>query len=44
MHDLKSLWFKVNPIHTGGGGGGGGRGVIHLQASKFLRILKQNKP
>ena len=43
MHDLKSLWFKVNPIHTGGGGGGGG-GVIHLQASKFLRILKQNKP
>ena len=43
MHDLKSLWFKVNPIHTGGGGGGGGC-VIHLQASKFLRILKQNKP
>ena len=39
MHDLKSLWFKVNPIHTGGGGG-----VIHLQASKFLRILKQDKP
>ena len=38
MHDLKSLWFKVNPIHTGGGG------VIHLQASKFLRIPEQNKP